>query len=72
MKVTRDFWTDRATRTDVYEWRVEFEGQQYVVQERMADISMRYGTIPLVELEHRAQRQIMRAIQEKLFGDRAL
>lgn len=73
MKVTRDFFTDKATGADTYEWRVEFEGRQYVTQQRVPDAGVAIGRmVPLVELERQAQREIMRAIKDCLFGERAL
>ena len=73
MKVTRDFWTDRATGDDVHEWRVEIGGEVFVTRAHSSPFdSLRGRPTPLEELEHRAQRELMRAIQKQLFKDRTL
>lgn len=73
MKVERDFWHDGRERTDVYEWRVTVGGEQLVSQQRVNRLNQ-FGSRPVTidELEHRAQRELMRCIQKKLFGDRCL
>ncbi len=69
MKVTRDFFNERKTGLDIYEWRAEVEGEVfgYRIDVAPGAVSHRIG---LRELEREAQRAIADAISDKLFGGR--
>lgn len=68
MKITKDFGFDKSRREYWFQMNAEIGGEAYHVQQRITHHEQVCGGPPLDYIWHMMRKQIMDAIEHKLFA----